>query len=127
VTADKAVVEAYAKAWLGGNAAEIIAFYHDDFALHYFGQSPMAGDHVGKTAAVVALARVQQMVNRKLLGIEDVMGGSEYVSMISKEQWQRDGETLELRRLLLFKTRDDKLSECWLYDEDQRAVDEFWS
>ncbi len=127
MTADKAVVEAYAKAWLGGNAAEIIAFYHDDFTLHYFGQSQMAGDHVGKAASVVALAKVQQMVNRKLLAIEDVMGGKEYVSMISKEQWQRDGKTLQLRRLLLFKTKDGKLHECWLYDEDQRVVDELWS
>lgn len=127
MTADKTVVEGYAKAWLAGNAGEIIAFYHDDFTLHYFGRSPMAGDHAGKAASVVALAKVQQIVNRKLLAIEDVMGGSEYVSMISKEQWQRDGKTLELRRLLLFKTKDGKLSECWLYDEDQRAVDEFWS
>jgi hypothetical protein len=127
MTTDKSVVEAYAKAWLGGNAGEIIAFYHDDFTLHYFGQSPMAGDHVGKAASVVALAKVQKMVNRKLLAIEDVLGGSEFVSMMSREQWQRDGKTLELRRLLLFKTKDGKLSECWLYDEDQRAVDEFWS
>ena len=72
--ANHAVVEAYAKAWLGGNASEIIGFYHDDFTLHYFGQSPMAGDHVGKAAAVVALAKVQQMVNRKLLAIDDVLG-----------------------------------------------------
>ncbi len=127
MNAEKSVIEAYAKAWLAGNAAEIIAFYHDDFTLHYFGRSPMAGDHVGKAASVVALAKVQQMVNRKLLAIEDVMGGSEYVSMISKEQWQRDGKTMEVRRLLLFKTKDGKLSECWLYDEDQRAVDEFWA
>jgi hypothetical protein len=32
-----------------------------------------------------------------------------------------------VRRVLVFHLKDGKLYECWLYDDDQRAVDEFWS
>ena len=28
-----------------------------------------------------------------------------------------------VRRVFLYKVRDGKLAECWLYDEDQRFID----
>jgi hypothetical protein len=35
-----------------------------------------------------------------------------------------DGDTpVTINRVLVFHVRDDKLSECWVYDEDQRMVD----
>ncbi len=48
----KAVIRAYCDAWQRGDVAAIFALYHDDFTLHYFGRSPLAGDHAGKAAAV---------------------------------------------------------------------------
>lgn len=125
--ANHAVVRAYCDAWQKGDAAAIFALYHDDITLHYFGRSPLAGDHVGKPAAVSVLAKVQQMTNRKLLAIRGTMAGDDYASVISDERWERDGRTMDLTRVLLYKIRDGKLFECWIYDEDQRAVDEFWA
>lgn len=122
-----AVVEAYARAWEAGDAATLIGLYHDEFVLHYFGQSPLAGDHVGKPAALAALAKVQQLTNRKLIKVHDVLSGPGHGAVLAHERWERDGKTLEVHRVLLYHVRDGKLSECWLYDEDQRAVDEFWS
>jgi hypothetical protein len=29
--------------------------------------------------------------------------------------------------VLLYRVEDGKLRECWLYDEDQRFIDELWS
>ena len=31
---------------------------------------------------------------------------------------------VEIERLLKYTVRDGKLAECWVYDEDQRLVDE---
>jgi len=31
------------------------------------------------------------------------------------------------RRVLLYRVQDGKLRECWLFDEDQRFIDEMWS
>lgn len=125
--ANHAVVAAYAHAWQDGDAATLVRLYHDDFVLHYFGRSPLAGDHVGKAAALGALAKVQQLTNRKLIEVHDVLSGPGHGAVLAHEQWQRDDRTLEVHRVLLYHVRDGKLSECWLYDEDQRAVDEFWS
>jgi ketosteroid isomerase-like protein len=122
-----AVVQRYADAWKRGDAAAVVACYHDDLTLHWFGASPMAGSHRGRAAAIAALVRVQQLTNRKLLEIRDVIASDDHVVLLTRERFERDGRTLDLDRVLVFTIRADRLFECWLYDEDQRAVDEFWS
>ena len=122
-----AVLEAYARAWEAGDAAALVGLYHDEFVLHYFGQSPLAGDHIGKAGALGALAKVQQLTNRKLVEVHDVLSGEDHGAVLAHERWERDGKTLDVHRVLVYHIRDGKLSECWLFDEDQRAVDEFWS
>ena len=120
------IVRAYCEAWEKGDVAAIFGLYHDDFTLHYFGRSPMAGDHVGKMAAVAALGKVQVLTNRKLLSIHDVLSSADHGAVLAKERFERDGKTLEVNRILLYHVRDGKLAECWLFDDDQRAMDEFW-
>jgi len=120
-------VIAYARAWQDGDAATLVGLYHDDFKLHYFGRSPLAGDHVGKPAALAALAKVQLLTNRKLVTVHDVLSGPGHGAILAHEHWSKDGRELDVRRVLVYHIRDGKLSECWLYDDDQRAVDEFWT
>jgi ketosteroid isomerase-like protein len=122
-----AVVAAYARAWQDGDAATLVGLYHNDFVLHYFGESPLAGDHVGKAAALAALSKVQQLTNRKLLNVHDVLSGPGHGAILAHERWERDGRVLEVHRVFVYHVRDGQFTECWLYDEDQRAVDEFWS
>ena len=122
-----AAVRAYADAWQKGDAAAIFGLYSDDFTLHYFGRSPLAGDHAGKAAALATLAKVQQLTNRRLIEVHDVLAGEDHGVVLAHERFERDGRTLDVRRVLVYHVRDGQLTECWLYDDDQRAVDEFWS
>ena len=121
-----AVVRRYCDAWQRGDVAAIVACYHDDLVLHWFGASPLAGEHRGKAAAVQALARVQTLTNRRLVAIRDVLASDDHAVVLTRERMERDGRVLECDRVLVFTIRDDRLAECWLYDEDQRAVDEMW-
>jgi uncharacterized protein len=116
----------YADAWLAGDLAAIIDMYADDFVLHYFGESPLAGDHVGKDAALTALAAATARTNRRLLDIEDVLEGRVLSAIVAREEVGTD-ERKVVRRVLLYRTDGGKLTECWLYDEDQRAIDALWS
>jgi ketosteroid isomerase-like protein len=125
--ANRAAVQAYADAWRTGDAAALVGLYHDDFTLHYFGTSSLAGDHAGKAAALATLAKVQQLTNRKLVKVHDVLAGEGHGALLAIERWERDGRTLDVRRVLVYHVRDGKLAECWIFDDDQRAVDEFWS
>ena len=118
-------VSGYAAAWLAGDRQAMLASYHDDFTLHYFGRNPLAGIHRGKPAALAILAEVTRRSNRKLLGIVDVMAGPEHGALLVREIFQRDGKTAEVERLLVYSVRDQLLWQCWVYDQDQALVDAF--
>ncbi len=125
IAAVHAAVTRYATAWLTGDRAAITACYHDEFALHYAGQNPLAGTHRGKAAALAVLAEVARRTSRKLLGVDDVMAGPRRGAILAREHFSRDGRTAEFERLLVYAVRDGLLSECWVYDQDQAKVDSF--
>ena len=113
----------YARAWLAGDRPALAACYHDDFTLHYFGRNPLAGDHRGKAAALAILAEVTRRTNRKLLGIIDIMAGPARGALLVRERFERDGKAAEFERLLVYAVRDGLLWECWVWDQDQAAID----
>ena len=119
-------VRRYAEAWRSNDIAAVFDLYHDDFVLHYFGDSPLAGDHAGKDAAISVLVEATQRSGRQLDEIEDVLGGTTFAAIVAREAVGRDEQHV-VRRLFLYAVRDGKLSECWLYDGDQRFIDTLWS
>jgi ketosteroid isomerase-like protein len=123
--ANRAVVERYARAWEAGDLAALRACYHSAFTLHYFGDHPLAGDHVGLATALATLAEVSRRTRRKLVRIVDVMAGPERAVVIAREAFERDGVVIELERVLVYRIQDDLLAECWVYDGDQALVDGF--
>jgi hypothetical protein len=122
--ANDAVVRRYADAWRAGDLATIVGCYHDDVVLHYFGRNPLAGSHRGKPAALAVLARIQQIAGRRLVEVHDTLASDDHAVILARERFERDGRQVEVRRVLVYHVRDGKLAECWIHDDDQRAVDE---
>jgi ketosteroid isomerase-like protein len=118
-----AVLRRYADAWQAGDLAQVLGLYHDDFRLHYFGESPLAGTHDGKDAALQALGQATARTDRVLVRVVDVLEGAELGALVVVEKLAGR----KVQRVLLYRVRDDKLAECWLFDEDQRFVDKLWS
>jgi ketosteroid isomerase-like protein len=117
-------VRRYAEAWSANDIAAVLAMYHDDFILHYFGESPLAGDHVGREAAIAVLMQATARSSRQLDVIEDVLGGDKFAASIAREGV---GEPVRMvRRVFVYTVRDRQLAECWLFDEDQRLIDRLW-
>jgi len=119
------VLKAYAAAWMAGDLEAVLAAYHDDIQLHYMGQSPLAGTHAGRDAAFAALGQASLRTARKLIEVEDVLVGESLGALLAVEDL--GDPPRRVRRVLLYRVQDDKLRECWLYDEDQRFVDGLWS
>jgi uncharacterized protein len=120
-------VKQYADAWVSGNLKAIVDSYHDQVVFHYFGRNSLAGTHVGKTACLALLKTVKEKTNRKLINIRDILAGQHFGAIIAVEHFERGGDSVEFERLIQFSVRDGKLAECWIYDRDQRLVDEFFS
>jgi uncharacterized protein len=121
------VVKRYADAWLANDLRAIIDSYHDDVVFHYFGRSPLAGTHKGKAACLAILKQVREKTNRKLIGIRDVLTGKKFGLIVAVESFEHKGVTVEIEIMLRYTVRDNKLAECWIYDEDQRLIDEHFA
>jgi len=123
----RAVVQRYAQAWAANDLKAIVDCYHDEVVFHYFGRSPLAGTHRGKAACLAVLKQVKERTNRRLVAIRDVLAGEHFGLIVAVEQFEHQGRPVELERQLRYAVRDGKLRECWIYDEDQRLVDEMLS
>ncbi|MFM7225688.1 MAG: nuclear transport factor 2 family protein [Actinomycetota bacterium] len=119
------VLRTYAGAWLAGDLDAVLGSYHDDIELHYMGSSPLAGTHSGRDSAFAALGQASLRTSRKLIAVEDVLVGESLGALIAVEDL--GDPPRRVRRVLLYRVQDGKLRECWLFDEDQRFVDELWS
>ena len=124
-SANLEAVERYAAAWRAGDRAALLACYHEEFTLHYFGHNPLSGDHVGRAASIKTLAEVSRRTSRKLLDIVDVMAGPQRAVVIAREAVEREAMRAELDRVLVYTVKDGKLHHCWVYDSDQALVDRF--
>jgi uncharacterized protein len=121
------VVKRYADAWAANDVRAIIDCYHEEVVFHYFGRSPLAGTHRGKAACLAILKQVREKTNRRLVSIRDVLAGEHFGVIVAVERFERDGPSVQIERMLRYGVRDGKLAECWVYDEDQRLVDEHWA
>jgi len=121
--ANLAPAQRYADAWVAGDFPAMLATYHDDFVLHWFGENPMAGVKHGKAAAIEALMAFTRLTNRKLVAVDSVMAGAHRAVIIARESLTAAGETREVERVLVYRVEGDLLAECWVYDEDQRFID----
>jgi ketosteroid isomerase-like protein len=119
------VLRSYAQAWLASDLEKVLAAYHDDIELHYMGKSPLAGTHRGRDAAFAALAQASVRTSRKLVDVKDVLVGDSLGALLAIEDL--GDPPRRVQRILLYRVQDEKLRECWLFDEDQRFIDQLWS
>lgn len=119
----RTAIERYARAWQSGDLPAIVACYHEAFVLHYFGSSELAGDHIGKAAALAALAEFGRRTRRELRTVKATMAGPVRGAILAREKLGTGDEAVEVDRLLVYAVRDGQLSECWVYDSDQALID----
>jgi hypothetical protein len=116
-------VERYAKAWSAGDLARVVGCYGEAFTLHYGGSNALAGDHVGKAAALATLAEFSRRTGRKLVRIVDVMAGNERGVVIAREALGPQGARVEVERTLVYRVEAGVFAECWVHDQDQALID----
>jgi uncharacterized protein len=121
------VVKRYADAWLANDLRAIVDSYHEDVVFHYFGRSPLAGTHKGKAICLGILKQVREKTNRKLIVIRDVLAGEKFGLIVAVESFEHKGTVVEIERMLRYSVQDNKLAQCWIYDEDQRLIDEHFA
>jgi len=124
-TETQRVLRDYAEAWLAGDLQRVLGAYHDEIVLHYMGESPLAGTHVGKDAVFPLLGQASYRTSRKLIDIEDVLVGETLGALLATEDLGEPPR--RVRRILLYRVEDGQLRELAVRRGDQRFIDALWS
>ena len=127
---NETMMRSYVDAWLRGDVETAESFYADDVNLHHFGRNPLAGHYEGKAALQGYLERMLEVTDKaETLKVYDVLANDRHAVTIIRVRFERAGrKPLEGKRVTLFELGDDgKIHDIWVRDEDQYAVDEFFS
>jgi alkylhydroperoxidase family enzyme/ketosteroid isomerase-like protein len=128
--ANEAMMRRYADAWLRGDVAAAEALYADDVTLHHFGRNPLAGTYRGKAALEKYLERMVAAVDHaSTLEVYEILATERRAVTVIRVRFEKAGKkSLEGKRITLFEIGDDgKIHDVWVRDEDQYAVDAFFS
>jgi uncharacterized protein len=122
------VMRAYVTAVRAGDRAAAFALFADDVVGYVPGRSAVAGEKRGKAAVVGyiegAFARAHGDVEIELL---DTLAGAEHVALLVRERLADGDRVLDIRRANVYRVRDDRIVEIWIFEHDQYAVDEWFS
>jgi uncharacterized protein len=120
----------YVQAWLDGNVPKAESFYADDCVLHHVGRNPLAGDYVGKAAMAEYIQKLLAVTSKaETLKVYGVFGNDNGGVTVIRVRFEREErKPLEGKRITLFQIGiDRKIHDVFVRDEDQYAVDEFFS
>jgi ketosteroid isomerase-like protein len=121
------VMRRYGEAWRAGNYAGMQDLMDDGVVLHLFGHSPLAGTFRGKKELADIVRIIQEITDRKLIELHDILVGEHHAAALVVESMKRHGKTVELERVFVYHLENGKITEVWIFDQDQNAVDALWS
>lgn len=116
-------IEAFTK----GDLATVDQLLADDIVWHVGGNNPLTGDYRGKEAVMGFFARTAAIAAPSM-SIHDVVANDEHaIALVDTGGTKPDGTSLQGRGVHVYHVRDGKATEAWFYNEDQAALDAFWS
>jgi ketosteroid isomerase-like protein len=120
----KAGYEAFAE----GDMAALNELMADDIVWHFPGDNPLSGDYKGKEEVFGMFAQLAQETGGTFRNeIHDLLANDDHAVALVNMYAERGGRTLEANSVHVSHWKDGKLAEFWSMQEDQGAVDAFYS
>ncbi len=120
------VMREYLNRMTAGDFEGATAFYADDLVAHIGGHSPTSGVYGSKAEFAGYLAQATGMVDSMRIEEHDLLASDDHAVVLSIMHAERGGKSLSSNRVVVYHLSGDKITELWVVDEDQRAVDEFF-
>ena len=121
------VMRRYLEAMQAGDRETAFGFYADDLVAHVPGRSALAGDLRGRDAFVGYVRTVVAHVDRIEVELVEMLVGQERVALLVRERLWAAGREVDMRRANVYRVRDGRIAEIWIYEADQYEVDELLS
>lgn len=111
-----------------GNVQAVADRMADDIVWHAGGNNPLSGDYRGKEEVLGYLGRLAEETGGTLKNEpHDVLANDEHAVGLLRFSAERGDKSLDVRAAHIVHIQDGKLAEVWIFYEDQRIVDEFFS
>ena len=108
------------------DAAALDALLADDVVWHVPGQSPLAGDHRGRTAVLAYLAALGQRTGGSFRAeVIDVLASDTRAVALARATGDRGGAHYQGIYALVLAIGGGQVREAWLMPEDLYALDGF--
>ena len=118
------------EAYASRDMAMLADLFTDDVIWHNHGRNPLTGDFAGKNAVSGMMARTLEMTGGTgSYDVHDVVANDVHAVALLRARTSRPplGRTLDVREVHVYHMQEGKISEAWVFSEDQRVNDEFWS
>lgn len=101
-------------------------YFAEDVRFRIPGRSALAGEHRGRDVAMhyIQTARARSHGHDVELELIDMLVGGERVVLLVRETFHTAAGRVDIRRANVYRWRDDRIAEVWIYEADQYAVDE---
>lgn len=128
VMPDVQVAQQYLAAVQRGDMSAVLALLADDVVLHIPGRSPISGEYQGPQAVLEYLNNVRRLSNNTY-AFQDLIWliMEPHIHNVTVEQAVRNGTSYDFNRSTVYQMRDGKIADIEVHEEDQYAIDAFWS
>jgi len=123
------LIRRYSAALTAGKASDALPYYADDLVLHIPGRSPHAGTFRGQDAVLAYYTRMFRDTEGRFepLGVDDILASDTRAASLVRWRVERDGRSIEVDRVVIYRIEDGKIAEIWVRDWDQYAYDELFA
>jgi ketosteroid isomerase-like protein len=123
------LIQRYSAALSAGKAADALPFYAEDLVLHIPGRSRHAGTFRGQDAVLAYYTRMFRDTDGKFqpLGVDDILASDTHAASLVRWRVERDGRTLDIDRVVIYRIEDGRIAEIWVRDWDQYGYDELFA
>jgi uncharacterized protein len=102
--------------------------FADDVVFHVAGKNQFSGTYRGKEDVFQLFRRRNESTGSKVeIDVHAVVADDEHAFAMLEMRAQREGKQADWRSVGMYHMRDGKIAEAWGFNEDQQAVDDFWS
>lgn len=111
-------------------AGDIPTFFDqmaDNVVVHVAGKNPLSGTYKGKAAVQESFAKWIQLSGEMTQSAHDILANDTHGVVMTQFTAKRGGKKLEAKGVSICHFAKGKISELWIFDQDQAASDAFYS
>jgi uncharacterized protein len=110
-----------------GRYEELGKLFAGDAVWHVRGDTPLAGDKVGRKAICSFLRSLAEDTHESfMIEVHDVLANDRHIVVLAHTTVHRDEGTYTADEVHVFCTRGDEISEAWGFTSDPGARGKFW-